>query len=86
MSRADKLLAGMRANPKDDWTINQMQTVARQFEIDVAPPRRGSHYTLTHPDLPNFVLTIPVHRTIKGVYVKQFVSMMDDIMSVSETK
>ncbi len=86
MGRAGKLLAGVRRNPRDDWTIGQIRSVARQFEIDVANPRRGSHHTLAHADLPGFILTIPVHRTVKSVYVKQFVSMIDDIISVGDSE
>ncbi len=73
----------MRDNPKDDWTIEQIETVARHFEdygLIFQAPSRGSHYTVTHVNLPCYILTIPARRSILPVYVKEFVSMIDSIM------
>ena len=78
MNKRLKLLERMRANPRGDWTIQNMQTVAREFGITIRPPKRGDHYTASHPDLEE-ILTIPARRPIKPVYVKRFVSMIDSI-------
>ncbi len=78
MARWEKLLDGMRANPRGDWTIANIETVARAIGCDVRQPRRGSHYTITHPDMPD-ILTIPAHRPIKPVYIRRFVSIMESI-------
>ena len=79
MTRASKLLDKMRANPRDDWTIEQIGTVCRMYEDELTlrpPSRRGSHFTLIHP---GGVLTIPARRPIKPVYVKRVVDIIDGI-------
>ncbi len=79
MSRSQKRLNKMRDNPRDDWTIDNLQTVANSIEgLAMNAPKRGSHYTVSHPDLPE-ILTIPARRPVKSVYVKKFVSMIDSI-------
>lgn len=85
MSKGDKILEGMRANPTNDWTIKNFQTVSRRINgLSLAPPKRGSHYTVSHPSMPDYILTIPSHRPIKAIYVKKFVSMIDSIMLLEE--
>ena len=85
MSKGDKLLGGMRANPKGDWNIKDFETVSRTIDgLSVTPPRRGSHYTVTHPSMPEYILTVPAHKSIKPVYVKRFVSMIDSIIPLEE--
>ncbi len=87
MRRWQKLLERMRANPKGDWTIRDIETVAKHFEergLIFMPPRRGSHYTAAHPAMPDYILTIPARRPLKSVYVKRFVSMIDSITGISE--
>ena len=83
MARWDRYLLRMRENPKDDWTIQQIETVARHCKdsgLIFQTPSRGSHYTVTHVDMPDYILTIPARRSILPVYVKVFVSMIDSIM------
>lgn len=82
MSRAERLLEGMRCNPNDDWTIQQIKTVSRHFEhlgVIFMPPTRGSHFKVTHSNTME-ILTIPAHGRIKPVYIKRFVSMIDSII------
>lgn len=80
MSKGKKLLERMRANPRNDWTIKQIITVSRTIDgMSVISPKRGSHYTVTHPSRPE-ILTIPAHKPIKPYYVIQFVSMIDSII------
>lgn len=87
MAKWEKLLSRMRENPKDDWKIEQIATVCNHFEAGgllLMTPKRGSHYTLTHPAFPDVILTIPAHNPIKAIYVKQFVSMMGSIIALEE--
>ena len=84
MARRNKLLDGMRRNPRRNWTIEHIITVCRAYEsigVSIAPPKRGSHYTIRHSGIPE-ILTIPARRPIKPVYVKRFVSIMDSIISL----
>ena len=79
-----KLLIQMGNNPKDDWNIGHIETVAKSVPgVVVKPPGRGSHYKVTHPQVLE-ILTIPAKKPIKPVYIKEFVSMMDSIMTVLE--
>ncbi len=83
MARWEKYLLRMRDNPRDDWTIEQIEVVARHYEDDgliFKPPSHGSHYTIAHKGMPDYILTIPAHKPILPVYVKRFVSMIDSIM------
>ena len=83
MAKWEKYLSRMRDNPKDDWRIEQIEVIARHFADDgliFHPPSHGSHYTVTHVNMPDYILTIPARRAILPVYVKAFVSMIDSIM------
>ena len=44
----------------------------------LTPPTRGSHYKVSHPEIEE-ILTIPAHKSIKQVYIKKFVDIMDGI-------
>jgi len=78
MARSDKLLAAMRANPKADWTIGDVESVARAFGVTCKEPRRGSHYTFSHERVRGH-LTVPAHRPIKAIYIMLLVEMIDSI-------
>jgi hypothetical protein len=47
-TRASKLLGEMRRNPKGDWRIEQLDTVARAYEVNVRRGR-GSHVLMPCP-------------------------------------
>jgi hypothetical protein len=76
MNTATKLLESMRNNPRD-WRIEQFQTVARQFDIAVRS-EGGSHHVFSHDAVANIV-SVPAHRPIKPVYVRQFVALVDKV-------
>jgi hypothetical protein len=76
-SRAEKLLAEMRRNPKGDWKIEQLDTVARAHEVNVRQGR-GSYVVFEHPGLLR-ALSVPARRPIKPVYVRRFVALIDDV-------
>nr|VFJ64276.1 MAG: hypothetical protein BECKDK2373B_GA0170837_11358 [Candidatus Kentron sp. DK]VFJ67300.1 MAG: hypothetical protein BECKDK2373C_GA0170839_11634 [Candidatus Kentron sp. DK] len=59
MSKAEKLLARMRANPRD-WRIDELETIATRFCIDVRKTG-GSHFVFVHPDA-GLAVTIPFNR------------------------
>ena len=79
MARATKMLEAMRANPRDDWRISDVQSVCAGFDVICAAPRRGSHYTVSHPGIVP-ILTIPARRPIKPVYIAALVEFIDSVL------
>ncbi len=77
-SRARKRLERMRANPRD-WDIKDVMSLCEAFGMHCSAPKRGGHYKISHPDLPE-ILTVPAHRPVKPVYVKALVSLIDRIL------
>ena len=75
MTRADRTLARMRANPRD-WRIGDVEAVCRRHGLVVTPPKRGSHYKVRHPGAPD-ILTIPADRPVKPVYIRKLVELID---------
>lgn len=73
MSTAAKLLASMRRNPLD-WTIGELQTVARHNNIDWRH-QKSSHCVFVRED--GRTLSVPAHRPIKPIYVHKFVELVD---------
>jgi hypothetical protein len=71
----DKLALRMRANPRADWTIENLETVAARSGIDVAPGK-GSHRVFRFPD--GSILSVPARRPVKPVYIKQFTDKLID--------
>ncbi len=77
MAGADKLLESMRANPRD-WRIADIERLCAGFGIACTPPRKGSHYKVAHRAVA-MILTIPSHRPIKPVYVRDLVAFVDAV-------
>lgn len=73
MNTAAKLLASMRRNPLD-WTIGELQTVARDNNIDWRH-RKSSHCVFVRED--GRTLSVPASRPIKPIYVRKFVELVD---------
>ena len=79
MTKAEKLLARMRNNPRD-WTIEDIKALAIRYGIDWRQPGT-SHVTFSYPGLPP--LTVPAHKPVKPVYVIRFLALLDN-MDVGE--
>jgi hypothetical protein len=76
-----KRLEQMRANPRADWTIADVEALCREFDIDCRASRSGSsHYKLRHAGL-GLVATLPFKRPIKPVYIRKLVEMVDKVRS-----
>ena len=73
MNAAVKLLQAMRRNQLD-WQIAQLQTVARQNNVDWRH-EKTSHCVFIRAD--GKTLPVPARRPIKPVYVKKFVELID---------
>jgi hypothetical protein len=76
MNTATKLLEAMRRNPQD-WRIEQLQTVARRTDLGVRC-EGGSHHVFSHPKVTE-VVSVPAHRPIKPIYIRQFVALCDKV-------
>lgn len=76
MNAATKLFEAMRNNPRD-WRIEQLQTVARQFGLAVRC-EGGSHHVFSH-DVVMDIVSVPAHRPMKPVYMRQFVALVDRV-------
>lgn len=79
MSKSEKKLESMRANPRADWRISDVETVAEAYGVTVRKPG-GSHVSLSHPTIRR-ILTIPARRPIKAPYIRDFVEFIDEIAS-----
>ena len=73
MNTAAKLLQAMRTNPRD-WTLAQIQTVARQHSIDWRH-EGSSHCVFVRSD--GKTLPVPARPPIKPIYVKKFVEPIE---------
>ncbi len=78
MAQADKMLTRMRANPKGDWTIEDVERVCRRFGLACSAPKRGDHYKVSHPAIPE-ILTIPAQRPIRPIYIRRLIAMVDAV-------
>jgi hypothetical protein len=74
MSSADKLLENMRNNPRD-WRIENLITIASKYGIEVRN-HGGSHHIFSFPGI-ELAVSVPAHRPIKPVYIRQFVTLVD---------
>lgn len=72
MSKTDKIIANMRANPRD-WRIEQLKVVADAHGVAYRQPGT-SHVTFRHPD--GAKLTVPAHRPIQPEYIKKFLRLI----------
>ena len=77
MANAIKMLERMRANPRD-WRIEDIVTICEAFEIACTAPKKGSHYKVKHGQVPE-ILTIPAHRPIKPVYIRDLIKFIDAV-------
>ena len=67
----------MRSNPRD-WRIEDVGSVCRAYAVLCTAPRKGSHYKVKHGSI-DTILTIPAHRPIKPVYIRDLVSFIDTV-------
>jgi len=74
MSKIDKLLAKMRNNPRD-WGIETLQAIADRYGIIYRQPGT-SHVPFRATNRQK--ITVPANKSIKPVYVKQFVALIDE--------
>lgn len=76
MAKKKSLMEQMRSNPIDGWTIDDVERLCAEHNIQLKAPSTGSHYKAISPILDGH-LTIPAKRPIKPFYIKALVSMVD---------
>ncbi|MBP8020676.1 MAG: hypothetical protein RJA86_1901 [Pseudomonadota bacterium] len=81
MSKAKKMLEAMRNNPRDDWRLEQLQTVARRYGITWRH-ESSSHCIFIAPD--GRTLPVPAKRPVKPVYITLFVAFIGEAEPVNE--
>ena len=74
-----KRLDAMKANPRADWTIADVEAVCLEFGLSLRSGR-GSHYRIGHPSQAE-ELTIPAKRPIKAPYIRALVRFIDQVGS-----
>lgn len=65
----------MKANPKADWTPENVRTVARGCGLTLRQ-RGTSHAVFTNARGQH--LTVPMHKPIKPLYIKRLVQLIED--------
>lgn len=76
MTVADKQLEQMRHNPRD-WRIETLVSLAGRYGIEVRN-HGGSHHVFSCHGV-ELAVSIPAHRPIKPIYIKQFVALVDQV-------
>ena len=74
MSKSEKQIEKMRKNPRD-WTIEDLKVIAKRYGLDFRQPG-SSHVTFRAKNKSK--LTVPAHKPIKPVYIKQFIELIDE--------
>lgn len=74
MARAERLFDAMKANPKADWTPDNVKVVVRAYGLTVRQ-RGTSHAVVTNAVGQH--LTIPMHKPIKPIYIKRLVELIE---------
>ena len=77
MGAKEKRLQKMAANPRD-WSIKDVQAACRAAGVACKKPKRGDHYTISHPDVDR-ILTIPATRPIKPVYIRKLIRFINEV-------
>ena len=75
MSRATRLLASMKTNPKADWTPADVRRLVRAVGLTVRQ-RGTSHAVITNARGEH--LTVPMHKPIKPFYIRRLVALVEE--------
>jgi hypothetical protein len=76
MSKVDKKLQAMKTNPKADWKMDDLKSLAHRYGIDYKQPG-SSHVTFRCYN--GAKVTVPASKPIKPIYIKQFVELLETL-------
>lgn len=77
MSKAEKAIQKMKTNPRD-WWIGSLEVVAGYYGLNIRKSG-GSHVVFGHNES-NIVVTVPAHKPIKPVYIRQFIMLVESVI------
>ncbi len=81
MSTFQKVLVKMRRNPRADWTMETLLSIAFRLGIEVRNSG-GSHHVFSYPGVEEDI-SIPFRRPVKPLYIKKFLARVDAVDEVS---
>jgi hypothetical protein len=76
MNKVTKKIKMVKSNPYNDWVIEDLKTVAQQYDIDY---RQSGTSHVTFRTKKGTKLTVPAHKPIKAIYIKKFIELLEDI-------
>ena len=75
-----KTIERMRANPKADWQIRDVEKACREAGAECLKPAGGSHFKIRGPN-GIALYVVPAHRRIKPRYIRELVRILDGLMN-----
>jgi hypothetical protein len=72
-----KTIERMRANPRADWQIADVDKACREAGVECRKPSSGSHFKIGNPH-GGTRLTIPARKPTKPVYIVMLVEFLDE--------
>lgn len=81
MSTFQKVLVKMRRNPRANWTMETLLSIAFRLGIEVRNSG-GSHHVFSYPGVEEDI-SIPFRRPVKPLYIKKFLARVDAVDEVS---
>jgi hypothetical protein len=76
MGKTEKIIQKMTVNPRD-WRLGHLENIAEYFHLKVRKSG-GSHVVFGHEDS-DIVVTVPAHKPIKPIYIKQFLLLIESV-------
>ncbi len=85
MAKKKTILEQMEANPRGDWSVQNIETLCSQVGLVLKLPSHGIHYKVTS-DILNGTLTVPFKRLIKAFYIKEMVGFSKAHIAAMEAR
>jgi len=81
--RAEKILRRMRQSAAG-WKPRQLYILYRGYGFSI---RNGAkHDVVVHPDHPELRTTIPRHRELAKIYIRQAIALIDKLLALTGEK
>ena len=81
MATAGKTLQTMRRT-QTGWRIDQLQSVAAESGVDWRTPGHGGSHVIFSASGVREIVSVPAKRPIKPVYIRQFLTLIDNALEV----
>ncbi len=75
MPKTVKLFQQMKANPKADWTPENVKALVKAYDLMLR--QRGTSHAVITNRLGNH-LSVPMHKPIKPVYIRRLVKLIEE--------